>query len=76
MQVSTDLTMFYVPTDVSREIHLLGSSRFKHTPTGKEIVRKFVVSSINQPMRRPKAPIAITRIIFEDLHESIYDIKE
>lgn len=48
------------------EAHL--SSMFKQNPKENESDLYFVDNSINHPTRRPKAPIAITRIIFADLH--------
>jgi hypothetical protein len=40
---------------------------FKENPIEKEHNLHAVEISISHPIRRPKAPIAITRIILEDL---------
>lgn len=50
---------------VRKRTHL--SSILKSNPIEKENDLYLVMSSINHPIRRPKAPIAITIIILEDL---------
>jgi hypothetical protein len=44
---------------------------FKQNPLENESELKLVENSTNHPMRRPSAPIAITRIILEDLQSLI-----
>lgn len=42
--------------------------KFGENPNEKEMDLYFVEISINHPIRRPRAPITITRTILEDLH--------